>query len=143
MILVLFTAGWCAAAPPAQPPGDQVLRERARAGIDLMMEGKLDESIGVFWGIQKADPESPLGDLLVADALWWKIYYATGNLTDPDVFIAINKSPTPDDTAFEKLLSAAITKAEARVKAGQDVARSELYAGMAWGLRGRMAASGQ
>jgi len=138
--ILLVTASWDAVALASQPPTDKVLRVQAQSGINLLMDGKLDESIAVFREIQESDPQSALGELLEADALWWKVYYATGNLADPDVFIANNKSTTPQEAEFEKLVSSAITKAEARVKAGQDVARNKLYAGMAWGLRGRMAA---
>jgi tetratricopeptide (TPR) repeat protein len=120
--------------------GEAALRARAKAGLDLLMNAKVDEAIAVFREIQKADPQSPLGETLEASALWWKIYYATGNLTDPDVFIAQNKSATPDDAPFEKLIDSALAKAEARIQAGQDVARSHLNAGIAWGLRGRLAA---
>jgi len=138
--IVLALSAAIALTARAQAPTDSSLRARARSGINLVMDGKLDESIAVFQEIQKSDPQSPLGDLLEANALWWKIYFTTGNLTDPDVFIAANKSATPHDAAFEKLVSLAISKSEARIKAGQDVARNQLYAGMAWGLRARMAA---
>ena len=129
-------------APPvlAQALSDQALRARGRTGVDLLMDGKLDESIAVFREIQQADPQSPLGDVLEANALWWTIYYSTGNLTDPDVFIANNKSAIANDAAFEKLVNSALAKSEAKIKANKDVARSHLYAGMAWGLRGRLAA---
>jgi hypothetical protein len=139
-LIALATASGWALPACAQAPNGQAILARARTGVDLLMDGELDESIAVFREIQKSDPQSPLGDVLEANALWWKIYYSTGNLTDPDVFIANNKSATPNDAAFEKLVSSAISKSEARVKANQDVARSQLYAGMAWGLRGRLAA---
>ncbi|MBI4165025.1 MAG: hypothetical protein HY508_04755 [Acidobacteria bacterium] len=139
LIALAATSGWALPAC-AQAPDDQALRARAKSGIDLLMDGKLDESIAIFREIQKSDPQSPLGDLLEANALWWKIYYSTGNLVDPDVFIATNKAVTPNNPAFDKLTSSAISKAEARIKAGQEVARSQLYAGMAWGLRGRLLA---
>lgn len=141
IILALGAAAAAFASPArAQTPNDQVLRARARAGIDLLMDGKLDDSTVIFQEIQGSDPQSPLGDLLVANVLWWKIYYSTGNLTDSDVFLAHNKSSTPHDAAFEKLIASAISKSESRIKAGQDIARNQLYLGMAWGLRGRMAA---
>ncbi len=139
-IVTLVLAATCVSDLSAQVLTDQALRVRARVGLDLLMNGKVDESIVVFREIQNADASSPLGDVLEADALWWKIYYATGNLTDPDVFIADDKSDTASDSQFEKAVSSAISKSEARIKAGQDAARNHLYAGMAWGLRGRIAA---
>ncbi len=139
-VLALATACGRALPASAQAPDDQALRARARTGTDLLMNGKVEESIAVFREIQTSDPKSPLGDMLEANALWWRIYYGTANLTDPDVFIAINKSATSHDAAFEKLVRSAIAKSEAKIKANQDVARNHLYAGMAWGLRGRLAA---
>jgi len=139
-LLALGMAVASASSALAQAPSDQALRARARTGVDLLMDGKVDESIAVFREIQEADPKSPLGDSLEANALWWKIYYSTGNLTDPDVFIADNRSATAHDAAFEKLIDSALTKTEAKIKANQDVARNYLNAGIAWGLRGRLAA---
>jgi hypothetical protein len=140
LVLVALAVTASLAPASAQSSSDQALRARARVGLDLLMNGKVDESIVVFREIQTADPQSPLGDMLEANASWWKIYYASGNLTDPDVFIADNKSTTPSDEPFEKLVSSAISKSEAKMNAGQEVARSHLYAGIAWGLRGRLAA---
>jgi tetratricopeptide (TPR) repeat protein len=126
-----------AAAQPA--PSDEALRARARTGIDLQMDGDLEGAIAVFREIQQADPQSPLGEMLQANALWWRIFYSTGNLVDPDVFITARTS-SPHDAEFERLVTAAIAKSEARIKARQDVARNQLYEGMAYGLRGRLAA---
>ena len=58
----------------------------AQQGLDLLMDGDIDAAIKVFHAIRADHPESPLGDLLEADAIWWKIYLTTGNLVDPDVF---------------------------------------------------------
>ena len=88
--LALATACGYAIPARAQAPSDSALRVRAGSGIELLMEAKIEESIAVFREIRESDPQSPLGDLLEANALWWKIYYATGNLTDPEVFIAKN-----------------------------------------------------
>ncbi len=140
LLLAVAIASACTLAARDQAPGDQALRTRARTGVDLLMDGKLDESIAVFREIQNADPNSPLGDSLEANALWWKIYFATGNLTDPDVFIADKKSATAHDASFEKLVDSALAKSEARIKANQDVAQNHLNAGIAWGLRGRLTA---
>jgi hypothetical protein len=129
-----------AAAAQPQAPSDEVLRAEARQGLQRMMDGDLEGAIGIFQEIQKADAQSPLGYLLEADAVWWRIYYSTANLVDPDVFITAEHPTTPYDAGFENLLNAAIAKSEARIKANQEVARSHLYEGMAYGLRGRLAA---
>jgi tetratricopeptide (TPR) repeat protein len=127
-----------AAGQPALA-GDEQEREYARRGLDLMMDGDLESAIEVFREIQQRDPQSPLGYLLEADALWWKIYYATANLIDPDVFAATDLPTTPFDAHFEDLLNATVSKSDARIRARQDVARNYLYQGLAYALRARLA----
>lgn len=142
-LALLWLAGGNAraqAVAPASASQDKEAQEFeiARRGLDSLMNGDPDAAIQVFRGIQAGDPESPLGDLLVADAVWWKIYYASGNLTDPDVFDVVNTQTTPYDSQFDELVSSVIRKAEALIRAKQDVARNELYLGMAYGLQARL-----
>ena len=127
-----------AAAPPAPPQSDQELRTEGVRGLNLLMDGDPDAAIEVFRQIHAKDPQSPVGYLLEADATWWKVYYETGNLVDPDVFEAVNALVTPYDSHFNDLLGVAISKAEARLKSKQDVARSYLYLGMAYALKARL-----
>ena len=131
-----------AVAQTTFPPtaSDEALRARGRLGVDRMMDGDLDEAVRIFQEIQQADPESPLGYMSEADAVWWRIYYSTANLVDPDVFVTPERSTTPHDARFESLVNTAIAKSEARIKANVQVARSYLYQGTAYGLRGRLAA---
>ena len=104
------------------------------------MNGDPDGAIEVFHEIRRDDPQSPLGYLLEADATWWKIHFATGNLIDPDVFDVVSSPRTPYDSHFESLIHATINKSEARIRAGQDVARNYLYEGMAYALEARLLA---
>lgn len=127
-----------AAARPQTSEADQI--KVAQRGLDLLMNGDPDAALGVFQQIEKSDPDSALGYLMEADALWWKIYFTTGNLIDPDVFEVGPNSTSPYDTRFNQLVDTAIAKARANRKANRDVARSYLYEGMAYGLRGRLAA---
>lgn len=115
----------------------------AQQGLDLLMNGDPDAAVKVFLKIQTDDPDSALGYLMEADGLWWKIYFATGNLIDPDVFVVPSGSSTPYDSQFNKLVDEAIAKARANRKAHRDVARNYLYEGMAYGLRGRLASMRQ
>jgi tetratricopeptide (TPR) repeat protein len=116
---------------------DEEGRRHALPGLDLMMNGDLGAAIEVFQRIQRNDPESPLGYILEADATWWRIYYDSANLIDPDVFGVANMEATPYDAHFNDLVDAAIRKAEVRIKAREDVARSHLYEGYAYALRAR------
>jgi tetratricopeptide (TPR) repeat protein len=123
--------------PQGSAPGGESLEE-ARQGLDLLMNGQPDPALEIFRRVQHADPNSPLGDLLVADALWWKIYYATGNLIDPDVFDVVRSETSPYDAEFHGLAKSAARKAESRIQARQDVARDKLYLGMAYALEARL-----
>jgi tetratricopeptide (TPR) repeat protein len=127
---------WARAAPQsAHAPADL---EEARHGLDLLMNGQPDAALEIFQRVEANDPQSPLGDLLTADALWWKIYFATGNLTNPEVFDVASEQTTPYDAEFNQRVNAVLRKAQARIRAGQDVARNELYLGMGYALQARL-----
>lgn len=82
-VLLSGPSGYAATRPPKPGTGEIKV---AQQGLDLLMDGDIDAAIKVFHAIRADHPESPLGDLLEADAIWWKIYLTTGNLVDPDVF---------------------------------------------------------
>lgn len=125
-------------ADAARPSEDEEARAEGRRGLDLVMDGDLNGAIAAFQEIQKKAPQSPLGYLLEADAVWWKIYYSTANLVDPDVFAATDMPSTPHDAHFQDLLGITMSKSDARIRANQEVARSYLYQGMAYALRARL-----
>ena len=118
-------------------PTDEELRQTARRGIAVLMNGDPDGAIEIFREIQRADPQSPLGFLFEADATWWKIYLTTGNLVDPDVFDVARASTSVYDSHFEVVVNAAIRQAATRIHDHQDEARNYLYEGLGYGLRGR------
>jgi Tetratricopeptide repeat len=125
-------------AAPAAPGRDAEERATSRHGVDMLMDGDTDGAIKVFRQIQENDPQSPLGYLLEAQSIWWKIYYTTADLLDPDVFDVAKLDYSPLDSHFSDLLSAAITRSEAHLKAQEDVARNNLYEGMAYALQARL-----
>jgi hypothetical protein len=137
-VLLALGVSTAAAAPWPSPQSDQELRAEGVRGMNLLMDGDLQAAIEVCRQIQAKDPQSPVGYLLEADATWWKIYYETGNLVDPDVFEAVNALVTPYDSHFNDLLNAALSKAEVRLETKQDVARSYLYVGMTYALKARL-----
>jgi tetratricopeptide (TPR) repeat protein len=137
---VMACTAFAASRPALAEPGqwsDEDARRHAVPGLDQMMNGDLNAAIEVFRQIQRNDPQSPLGYVLEADATWWKIYYDSANLIDPDVFDVANMQATPYDSHFNDLVDTSIRKAEARIKAQEDVARSYLYEGFAYALRAR------
>ncbi len=135
----LLAATTVARATPRPQTSEPEQIKMAQQGLDLLMNSRIGAAIKVFRRIQADDPDSALGYLMEADALWWKIYFATGNLIDPDVFVVPSNSKSPFDSQFNKLVDQAIAKARANRNAKRDVARNALYEGMAYGLRGRLA----
>jgi len=144
-IVSLAAALWAlslAAVRPAWaqpgPTSDEENRHYAARGVEMMMDGDLEGAAAVFQQIEQKAPDSPLGFVLEADATWWKIYYVSADLIDPDVFDVAKTEATPYDSHFQDLDSVAIHKAEARIHARQDLARSYLYEGCAYALRARL-----
>jgi tetratricopeptide (TPR) repeat protein len=138
-ILLLWGPPTLWTAPPAATLDDDQ-RHMALPGIHALMDGDFDRAVEVFRQVQNADPNSPLGYLLEADANWWKIYLVEGNLVDPDVFESRSEAITPYDADFRRLTSLCIQKAEANVRAHQNEARSYLYEGLGYALLARLEA---
>jgi tetratricopeptide (TPR) repeat protein len=115
-------------------------QEIAVCGMNELMDGDFDPAMEIFRQIQKSDPESPLGYLLEADANWWKIHLTEANLIDPEGFEPLSAAATSYDGDFRRLDELAIRKAETRLHAHQDEARSYCYEGLAYGLRARLEA---
>src|SRR5579862_4433522 len=119
-------------------PTDEDDRHYAGRGVTMMMDGDLDGAITVAQQLEQKDPDSPLGYILEANATWWRIYYASANLIDPDVFDVANMEATPYDSHFVDLDQIAIQKAESRIHAQDNVSRNLLYEGFAYALRARL-----
>ncbi len=125
--------------PPENAKIERDAELQAQQGVRQMMNGRLNAAVSTFQDIEREDPASPLGYLLEADATWWKIYYSTANLIDPDVFDVVYSESTPYDMHFDSLVKTAIRQAENRIQARQEVAKSCLYEGMAYALEARLA----
>jgi len=132
--------GAATTAVSTTPSEETASQEIAVRGMNDLMDGNFDAASQAFQQIQKTDPESPLGYLLAADLAWWKIYLTEANLIDPDVFEALSEAVTPFDADFRRWDDVAIRKAETRIQAHQDEARSCFYEGLAYGLRARLEA---
>jgi len=129
------------AAIPRTSGADQI--KAAQQGLDLLMNGEIEAGLKVFQKIESDDPRSALGYLMEANAVWWQIYFTTGDLINPDVFVVPSGTTSTYDARFNKLIDTAMFKARANRKAKRDVARNYLYEGMAYGLRGRLASMRQ
>ncbi|HLY63480.1 MAG TPA: hypothetical protein VKV95_22300 [Terriglobia bacterium] len=135
-----FAAAPCFGTSPAAFGQKTIVCEEcaaAQPGLDALMNGDPDEALKTFHAIESQNPDSPLGYLLDADATWWKIYLTTADLVDPDVFDVLISSSSPYDSHFQELIELTLSKARARIHDHQDVARNELFEGLAYALRAR------
>ncbi|MGH9455882.1 MAG: hypothetical protein ACRD2O_18150 [Terriglobia bacterium] len=115
----------------------EVQHQTAHHGLHLLMDGDPDAAIVVFKQLETQAPNSPVGFLLDADATWWKIYYLSANLVDPDVFDVVYMDSTPFDSHFERLVQQTIGKSKTMIQNRQDLPRSYLNEGMAYALEAR------
>ena len=130
-VLAVFACTAPARASGLQfPPG-------AVRGLDLLYSGQGAQAIAEFKQIQAAEPESPLGYLLEAEAHWWEIYCEACSIRW-NIIDAWHHSRQPSDDAYLALLDKGIHLAEMCTSRNPDSAEMEFYAGMGWGLRGRL-----
>lgn len=112
------------------------LPPEAVEGMRLMYSGQPNRAIQDFRALQQQRPEDPLGYLLEAEALWWKMYCASldRKYNTIDVW---SRPRAPGDDAYFVLTDKAARLADAAI-ARSDSAEMELYAGLAFGMRARL-----
>jgi hypothetical protein len=129
--VLLFAAAGSRASQLNVPP-------QATEAIRLMYSGKPDQAILLARKIEEATPDHPLGYLIEADALWWKIYckWAERKYNTIDAW-SHTRRPEPEDDAYLKLADKVVRLAEASI-AKSDTAEMEFYAGMGYASRARL-----
>lgn len=134
VMLACFLAPSAHAQKLKLPPG-------APGIIQKIYSFDLDAAIADAQRMQKEQPGQPLGYLLEAEAIWWKIWCASAEfkygMTD-----ARRRTKLPADQHYLELASTAASIAQARLKE-QETAQMHFYAGLAdafaarlYGLRG-------
>jgi hypothetical protein len=128
---VLLFAGAGRASQLNLPP-------EATQAIRLMYLGKTGEAIALARQLEAARPEHPLGYLIEADVLWWRIYCSLlerkYNTIDS---WSRQRAPGPDDAVYLALADKVTRLAEAGL-AKSDSAEMELYAGLGYASRARL-----
>jgi hypothetical protein len=111
---------------------------QATEAIRLMYSGKPDQAILLARKIEDTRPDHPLGYLIEADALWWKIYckWAERKYNTIDAW-SHTRRPEPEDDAYLKLADKVARLAEEGI-AKSDTAEMEFYAGMGYASRARL-----
>jgi tetratricopeptide (TPR) repeat protein len=116
------------------PPGTS-------AALDKIYSFDTDGAIADAQRLQKEQPDHPLGYLLEAEALWWKIFCTSAEfkfgMTD-----ARHRPKLASDQHYQELAAKASSIAQAELK-NHETAETHFYAGMAdafsarlYGLRG-------
>jgi hypothetical protein len=107
----------------------------ASAGLEKLYSGDPDAAIEQFQTIQQAQPDHPLGFLLEAEALWWKIYCSSAEfkygMTD-----AWRRPKLREDYRYFEVTQKVITLAEARLRR-EESAEMHFYSGMGEALAAR------
>jgi hypothetical protein len=127
--LLLFAGGEARASGLQLPPA-------ATQGIHEMFSGHADRATELFRKIEADQPEHPLGYMLEAEVIWWKIYCASlayqYNIVDD-----WNHSKRPEDAMYLALTDKVTRLAEAKI-AKSETAEMELYAGLGYAQRARL-----
>jgi hypothetical protein len=110
----------------------------ATEAIRLMYSGQPDQAILLARELEAALPEHPLGYLIEADVLWWKIYcqWLERKYNTIDAW-SHQRAPQPDDGGYLALADKVTRLAEAGI-AKSDTAEMELYAGLGYASRARL-----
>jgi hypothetical protein len=103
-----------------------------------MYSGKPDHAIVLARNLEAARPEHPLGYLIEANVLWWKIYCQWLERKYNTIDSWSHQRPAqPDDAAYLALTDKVTHLAEAGI-AKNDTAEMELYAGLGYASRARL-----
>ena len=112
------------------------LPDAARNGLALLYAGSLEDAMAEFRQVQAADPDSPLGDILEAEALWSRIYCEACQIKW-NTIDAWERPKIAADEAYLDLAEKVVALAESHI-AQADSPEMRLYAGIGWGFRARL-----
>jgi hypothetical protein len=114
------------------------LPPEATEAIRLMYSGKPDQAIALARNLETDRPAHPLGYLIEADVLWWKIYckWLERKYNTIDSW-SHQRAPEPDDDAYLVLADKVTHLAEVGITKS-DTAEMELYAGLGYASRARL-----
>jgi hypothetical protein len=113
------------------------LPPQATDGMHLMYSGQTKQAIALFRQLEAQRPDHPLGYLLEAEAVWWRIYCRSLE-RKYNILDAWTAERAPEDNAYLALADKVVRLSEAAI-ARNDTAEMELYAGMGYMLRARLA----
>jgi hypothetical protein len=110
----------------------------ASEAIHLMYSGQPDQAVALARKLETSRPEHPLGYLIEADILWWKIYCKWSERKYNTIDAWSHTRPADSDDDADLALADKVTRlAEASI-AKLDTAEMELYAGLGYASRARL-----
>lgn len=133
IIAGLFLAALCAA--PARA-GNLTLSPDAVHTLDQIYSGEPDAALATARTIEQSQPESPVGFLLEAEAMWWKMYCAACEIKW-GMLDAWKRGKKPEDDAYLALADKAIDLARAQI-AKSDTAEAHVYVAIGFALKARL-----
>ena len=138
VLVVVFVVGSMGAASIARVPAGSVLElpSATPAILDNIYSGRTDIATTQAKQLQGQYPENPLGYLLEAEALWWKIWCASAEFKY-GMTMARHRERLEADQPYLDLTAKAYKLAEESIRK-HDSGEMRLYAGMADGLAARL-----
>lgn len=130
LLLLSYSAGLCrAAAPLVLPAGTEKI-------LNDIYSGKLDLAVSEAQQLQRQAPNHPLGYILEAEALWWKIWCSAAEFRY-GMTMPRHREKLASDQHYLDVSAKALAIAEARLKE-QESAEMYFYAGMAEAASSRL-----
>lgn len=138
VLVVVLVVGSMGAASIARVPARSVLElpSGTPAILDNIYSGRTDIATTQAKQLQQQYPENPLGYLLEAEALWWKIWCASAEFKY-GMTMARHREKLEADQPYLDLTTKAYKLAEESIHK-HDSGEMRLYAGMADGLAARL-----
>src|SRR5580700_11393707 len=133
---LLLATIWAMVWPQPTRAASLNLPDAAREGLDLLYGGRPGDAVADFRQVQAAEPGSPLGYILEAEARWWQIYCEACQIKW-NTIDAWERPRMAADESYLALAEKVTSLAEARIAQG-DSPEMRLYAGIGWGLRARL-----
>ena len=122
-------------AIPCRATGIALSPEAAKT-LDQIYRGDSDAAITAAHAIEQAQPDSPIGYLLEAEAQWWKMYCAACEIKW-GMLDAWKRGKKPEDQRYLALADEAIQLARAQI-AKSDAAEMHVYLAIGFALKARL-----
>jgi tetratricopeptide (TPR) repeat protein len=136
--LVAFAILVCVTLIAIQPAlsGTLAVPATAHEALDKIYSGDFHAAVEVARGMEQAQPKHPLGYILEAEALWWKIWCTSAEFKYGMTY-ARHRPKLSSDQPYLDLATKASSLAEAEI-ARHDSAEMRFYAGMGAALAARL-----